>query len=40
MRNGYGIQKWIDGSYYEGMWVNDKQSDGTMTFKDNVNFHF
>jgi hypothetical protein len=24
MRDGYGVQKWLDGSIYEGNWKEDK----------------
>lgn len=33
-RDGYGVQKWADGSVYEGVWQNDKQVDGIITWKD------
>jgi len=34
MRDGYGVQRYADGSLYEGVWQYDKQIDGTMTWPD------
>lgn len=34
LRDGYGVQRYADGSTYEGLWVNDKQTDGILTWKD------
>ena len=34
MRDGYGVQKWVGVGVFEGIWKDDLQHEGTMTWED------